>query len=193
MANLISALAARPKALAAGMVFSATFLVGVVVNEGWVDHAIIPVKKDPPTGPYGITRYPDGSPVKLGDKFEPVTAMAIIYNHAKKDEAALRASLQNVEISQDEFDVAGDYIIQFGLQAWKASSMLRWYRAGEPQKACAAYLRYKYAGSFDCSTPGNKICAGVWTRQQDRAAVCRGEMTYDELIRKHGAFKVRAK
>ena len=25
---------------------------------------------------------------------------------------------------------------------------------------------------FDCSTPGNKVCRGVWTRQQARYAAC---------------------
>jgi hypothetical protein len=25
---------------------------------------------------------------------------------------------------------------------------------------------------FDCSTPGNKVCRGVWTRQQARHAAC---------------------
>ncbi len=28
------------------------------------------------------------------------------------------------------------------------------------------------AQRFDCSAPGNKVCRGVWTRQQARHAAC---------------------
>ena len=37
----------------------------------------------------------------------------------------------------------------------------QWDAAGRPK-------RWRY----DCSTPGNKVCRGVWTRQQARHAAC---------------------
>ena len=44
--------------------------------------------------------------------------------------------------------------------------------AGNYVAACNALLKYKYAAGFDCSTPGNRICSGVWTRQLKRHAKC---------------------
>ena len=41
---------------------------------------------------------------------------------------------------------------------WEA---FQWDAAGRPK-------RWRY----DCSTPGNRICRGVWTRQQARHAAC---------------------
>jgi GH24 family phage-related lysozyme (muramidase) len=51
--------------------------------------------------------------------------------------------------------------------------MIKHINAGEYAKACDAYLLYKYSGGHDCSIPGNKICAGVWTRQLERQAQCK--------------------
>jgi hypothetical protein len=48
------------------------------------------------------------------------------------------------------------------------------YVAGNYALACQAYLRYKFAAGYDCSTPGNKRCMGVWTRQLQRHAACTG-------------------
>ena len=36
----------------------------------------------------------------------------------------------------------------------------------------AALLAYRFSGGYDCSTPGNKRCAGVWTRQLERYETC---------------------
>lgn len=50
--------------------------------------------------------------------------------------------------------------------------MRRLLLAGDYAGACRALLRYKYAAGYDCSTPGNKRCYGVWTRQLARHAKC---------------------
>ena len=44
--------------------------------------------------------------------------------------------------------------------------------AGEYRQACDALLLYKFSGGYDCSTPGNKRCWGVWDRQLKRHKKC---------------------
>jgi hypothetical protein len=46
--------------------------------------------------------------------------------------------------------------------------------AGDYAGACKALLFYKFSAGYDCSTPGNKRCYGVWTRQIDRHSKCMG-------------------
>ena len=65
-----------------------------------------------------------------------------------------------------------DWRYQYGGAAWRSSSMLRELRAGNYAGACQALLKYRFSAGYDCSTPGNKVCAGVWTRQLKRHAAC---------------------
>ncbi len=44
--------------------------------------------------------------------------------------------------------------------------------AGSTAGACEAYLQYRFVAGYDCSTPGNRRCMGVWTRQQERYSAC---------------------
>ena len=60
--------------------------------------------------------------------------------------------------------------IRLGL--WEMESDDGKAMAGNYVQACNALLKYRYAAGFDCSTPGNKRCWGVWTRQLERHAKC---------------------
>ncbi|PIO52146.1 lysozyme, partial [Leucobacter sp. OAMLP11] len=108
--------------------------------------------------------------------------------------ACVRASLGDTLVHPVEFAQAVDFAGQYGCGAWRGSSMLARTRAGDYAGACQAYLAYRFMTSaqslqgysayqwdavgratrwrFDCSAPGNKVCRGVWTRQQARHAAC---------------------
>ena len=60
----------------AGVVVSASALVGIAERENYTDQAVIPVPGDVPTFGYGTTRT-NGQPVKLGDRTTPPKAMRI--------------------------------------------------------------------------------------------------------------------
>ena len=86
-----------------------------------------------------------------------------------------------VGLHQEEYDLYLDFSYQYGVGAWNASSMLKSLRAGNYVQACHGLLEYRKIrrrnaqGSlylYDCSTPGNKICRGVWTRQVERHNKC---------------------
>lgn len=142
-------------------------------SEGFTDAAVIPTKGDVPTIGHGSTRYEDGKPVKMGDTITRPRAELLARNLMTQDERQFAASLPGVKLHQVEFDLYMDFTGQYGIGNWRSSSMRRDLIAGEYAQACADLLKYRYAAGFDCSTPGNKRCWGVWSRQIERNAKCK--------------------
>lgn len=141
-------------------------------NEGFTPVAVIPTKGDVPTIGHGSTRYEDGSPVRMGDTITKARAEVLARNLNSQAEKQLAASMPGVKLYQAEFDIYMDFTGQYGIGNWGASSMRRDLMAGNYAQACNDLLKYRYAAGFDCSTPGNKRCAGVWSRQLERHAKC---------------------
>ncbi|MEC4168357.1 glycoside hydrolase family protein [Pseudomonas sp. MS-1(2024)] len=142
-------------------------------SEGFTERAVIPIKGDVPTIGHGSTRYEDGKPVKMGDTITRPRAELLARNLMTQDERQFAASLPGVKLHQVEFDLYMDFTGQYGIGNWRSSSMRRDLIAGEYAQACADLLKYRYAAGFDCSTPGNKRCWGVWSRQIERNAKCK--------------------
>lgn len=151
---------------------SAAALIGLAKHEGFTPKAVIPTKGDVPTVGFGSTRHEDGSRVKMGDAVTPVQALQKLQAHVSKEEAIFKASLPDVKLTQAEYDLYMDWVYQYGTGAWQKSSMRKLLLQGQNRKACDALLRYRFVVGYDCSTPGNKRCAGVWTRQQGRHRKC---------------------
>lgn len=141
-------------------------------SEGYTPVAVIPTKGDVPTIGHGSTRYEDGSPVRMGDTITPARAEVLARNLNSQAERQFAASLPGVKLHQAEFDVYMDFVGQYGIGTWRAGSPRRDLLAGNYAQACHDLLKYRFAAGFDCSTPGNKRCAGVWTRQLERHAKC---------------------
>jgi GH24 family phage-related lysozyme (muramidase) len=157
----------------AALSLSAAALVGLLAHEGYSDRAIIPVAGDRPTVGFGSTLRDDGSPVRMGDKITPPKAVARSYAHIARDEAGIKACV-TAPLTQGEYDTMVDFAYQYGVKTLCASSMVRLANEGRYAESCNAYLRYKFAAGYDCSTPGNKRCYGVWTRQLERQKKCLG-------------------
>lgn len=162
----------KSRTIVAALTLSASAFVTLLVSEGYADKAIIPTQNDRPTNGFGSTFNADGSPVKLGDTTTPVRALITAQAHISKEEQKFRDSLPGVKLYQGEYDLYMDWVYQFGTGAWGKSSMRRNLLAGDYVAACNALLLYRFSGGFDCSTPGNRRCAGVWTRQQERNRKC---------------------
>ena len=156
----------------AALSLSAAAFIGLAQHEGYTDRAVIPTQGDVPTVGFGSTVHEDGSRVKMGDRTTPVNALIKAHAHISKEEQRFRASLPGASLTQAEYDLYMDFVYQYGSGAWSTSSMRRHILAGQHRQACDALLRYRFAGGFDCSTPGNKRCMGVWTRQQARHKAC---------------------
>lgn len=143
-------------------------------SEGYTPVAVIPTKGDVPTIGHGSTRYEDGSPVRMGDTITPARAEVLARNLNSHAEKQFAASLPGVKLHQVEFDLYMDFVGQYGIGTWRNGSPRKSLLAGNYVQACNDLLKYRYAAGFDCSTPGNKRCAGVWTRQLERHAKCMG-------------------
>lgn len=156
----------------AALTLSATGFLGIVASENYVERAMVPTKNDRPTIGFGSTFHEDGRPVRMGEVTTPVRALVKAQAHISKEEAIFRKSLEGASLHQEEFDIYMDWTYQYGTGAWRKSSMRKAILAGNHGAACDALLEYKFSGGFDCSVPGNRICAGVWTRQLKRHAKC---------------------
>lgn len=165
---------ARARILAAAMTVSAAGFASWQASEGFTSKAVIPTKGDVPTIGHGSTRYEDGSRVKMGDTITRERAAVLARNLMRKDEQQFAATIPGVKLHQEEFDVYLDFVGQYGIGNWRKSSMRRELQAGNYVAACKALLRYRFAAGYDCSTPGNKRCWGVWTRQLERYGKCMG-------------------
>lgn len=161
----------RPRLAIGALVFSLAGFVGLVAHESYTDRVIIPTKNDRPTVGFGSTFREDGSPVQMGDTITPPKAIARTAAHIAKDEAGLKRCVTGV-LNQIEYDLLVDHAYQYGVAATCNSGMVRAVNAGNHAAACNAYTRYRYSGGFDCSVPGNKVCAGVWKRSLERKAKC---------------------
>ena len=93
-------------------------------------------------------------------------------NLLNRDEKIFRASLPGVKLHPEEYDLYMNFVGQYGTGNWRASSMRRDLTAGRYAVACDDLLKYRFAAGFDCSTPGNRRCMGVWTRQLERHRKC---------------------
>lgn len=161
----------KGRIIVASLSLSAAGLVGLALDESYTSAAVIPTRGDVPTLGFGSTTHADGRPVRMGDTTTPAKALARTLQYVQVDEADMRKTLEGVALHQAEYDVYIDWRYQYGATAWRNSSMLR---AGNYPGACQALLRYRFSAGHDCSTPGNRICAGVWTRQLKRHAACMG-------------------
>lgn len=151
---------------------SATAFIGLVTHEGYVEKAMIPTKDDRPTVGFGSTFNADGTPVKTGQVTTPVRALVTAQTHIAKEEALFRKSLAGANLSQVEFDVYMDFVYQYGSTNWSTSGMRRNILTNNHKAACDSLLMWKKAAGYDCSTPGNKRCWGVWERQLQRHQKC---------------------
>lgn len=176
------------------LTLSAAAFVGLATSENYEPQAMVPTKGDRPTLGFGSTFHADGRPVKMGETTTPVRALVLAQAHISKEEQIFRDSLAGASLQQAEFDVYMDWIYQYGTGAWRTSGMRDRILEADYRGACRALLEYRFMTStqvlpgwepfkrdaagratrwrFDCSTPGNRQCMGVWTRQKARHDAC---------------------
>ena len=144
------------------------------LKEGYTPKPIIPVKGDVPTIGNGTTVYCNGKKVTLKDPgISKVEALKQLKCHIEKNAPAFNQSLQNIKVSQIEYDLYNDFVYQYGISNWRSSSMLKNLKTGQYVQACKSLLKYKYAAGRDCSIRSNG-CYGVYTRQLERYNKCMG-------------------
>lgn len=164
----------KARIAAALLTLSAAGFTTWKASEGFTAGPVIPTQGDVPTIGHGSTRYEDGTPVKMTDA--PITrARAEVLARAlnRQEEIRFAESIPGVKLHQEEFDLYMDFVGQYGMGNWRKPGSPRTdLLAGNYLQACYSLLKFRYAAGYDCSTPGNKRCAGVWTRQLKRHNDC---------------------
>lgn len=165
----------RARIAAAALSLSAVAFGGMVVREHYTEMAVVPVKGDVPTVGFGMTFRPDGTPVRLGDRTNPVEAVQRSLAHIQKDEAGIKRCV-NAPLHQAEYDLMVDFAYQYGVPTLCSSSIARGANAGNYAGSCRAYLLYRKVDGYDCSQlvdgRPNKRCWGVWERSRGRHQKC---------------------
>lgn len=125
----------------AGLVLSASALVGLALHEGYTDTAVIPVRGDVPTIGFGTTEG-----VKLGDRTTPPQALVRALQDAQKYEGALKRCV-TVPLHQHEYDAYISLAYNIGPTAFCNSTLVRKLNAKDYVGACKEILRWdKFKG-----------------------------------------------
>ena len=169
----------------AALSLSAAGLVGIATQESYTDKAIVPVAGDRPTFGFGSTMKPDGTPVQLGDKTDPVSALKIKREHIAKDELNLKRCV-TAPLSQKEYDRLVDFAYQYGSAATCKSTLVKLINEGRYAEACEEFARWRKVRNSDgtqrdCSIRSNG-CYGVYTRAVERTAQCRVDLNLVEDV-----------
>lgn len=148
------------------LALSAAGLVTLVGYEGYTERAVRPTPLDVPTLGFGTTEG-----VKLGDTTTPPAALQRALDDVRKYEGAMRQCV-TVPLDQREYDAYVEFSYNVGASAFCKSTLVRKLNAGDYAGACDEVLRWKYHKGVDCSTPGNRICSGLWQRRLATHAAC---------------------
>lgn len=151
---------------------SAAGFIGLVMDEGFTDRAVIPIPGDRPTVGFGSTFNPDGTPVRMGDTATPQKALRMSLAHIAKDEFKLKRCVTGA-LTQVEYDTLQKFAYWRGSGGACRSDVVKQINAGNYLASCEAYLNLdsRRAAGRDCKDPASR-CRGVWLRAQERHAAC---------------------
>lgn len=148
------------RTLIGALCLSAAGLVGIALDEGYTDRAVIPVPGDVPTLGFGTT-----AGVKLGDKITPPAALARALQDAGKYEGAIKRCV-TVPLHQHEYDAYVSLAYNIGQTAFCSSTLVRRLNREEYAAACAEISRWdKFQG---------KPLPGLTARRARERALCEG-------------------
>lgn len=150
----------------AALALSAAGLVGIVTSEGYVEVATPPVAGDVPTVGFGTTTHPDGSPVRAGEKTNPVKALGDALRDANVVEAQIKECVR-VPLAQREYDVYVSLAYNVGFGAFCRSTIVKLLNEGRYEEACAQLKRWVYFQG--------KVLPGLVARREREYRQCMGE------------------
>ena len=159
-----------PRRSLAVLSLSAAALVGIVLHEGYSDHAIIPVPGDVPTIGFGTT-----TGVKLGDTITPPQALARALVDVQQFEGAIKTCV-TVPLTQNEYDAYVSFAYNVGRRAFCQSTLVKKLNLGDFKGACDELLRWRFFQGKDCALPENRrLCGGLVKRREAEYRQCLGE------------------
>lgn len=154
----------------AALTLSAAGFGGIATHESYRGDAYVPVVGDRWTIGFGSTFWFDGTPVKMGDKIDVITAIKLKLAHIGVDESALRKCV-TANVSQKEYDLLIGHAYQYGHRATCGSTLVALTNQQQYAQACLQYSRWTFFNGKNCRDRKND-CIGVATRADERKAQC---------------------
>lgn len=150
----------RTRCAIAGIVLSASALVGIALHEGYSDTPIIPVPGDVPT--VGFGRTANVQPGKTTVQRELIALLADM-----EGRKAAIARCVSVPLHQHELSAYMSLTYNIGTGAFCGSTLVKKLNAGQYAEACAEILRW--------SRFNGKPLRGLTIRRQAEYKQCMGE------------------
>lgn len=157
----------KARVVVASLSLSAAAFVSILTREGYTETPIIPVPGDVLTAGFGTTEG-----VTKDTRLPPVQAVQRALQDASKYEGALKRCVK-VPLHQEEYDLYTDLSYNIGPAAFCGSTIVKKLNEQKYAEACEHILDWKMFKGFDCSTPGNKVCSGLWKDRQRIHAQCK--------------------
>jgi len=158
------------RVVVAALSLSAAGFVGILMREDYREQAY----PDPthgwqvPTVGFGTTEG-----VRRGDSLRVVPAIQRALVDASTFEGALKRCV-TAPLHQAEYDLYVDLSYNIGASGFCGSTVVRKLNALDYVGACNAILLWNKSNGQDCSAPGNRTCAGLWTDRLKTHAKCLG-------------------
>lgn len=149
-----------PRTAIAGLVLSASTLVGIALHEQYRADAYLPTKDDVPTVGFGTT-----AGVKLGDKITVERALVRLLADAGKFEQAVKRCAP-VPMYQHEFASFVSLSYNIGEGAFCGSTLVKKLNAGDYEGACREILRW--------NRQAGRELRGLTIRRQAEYKQCMG-------------------
>lgn len=148
------------------LVLSVAAIAGIAGFEGYRGDAYVPVPGDKVTVGHGTTQYPNGSPIRLGDKVTPQRAMELLQHDVSRfGRAVLRCA--PVPMYQHEYDAFVSLAYNIGAGAFCQSTIAKRLNAFDYAGACKGILAWdKFKG---------KPLRGLTNRRQAEYKMCMGQ------------------
>ena len=121
-----------------GLGISGVALIGLLVAEGYRDHAYIPVAGDVPTIGFGTTEN-----VKMGDKVTVTQALNRAMIDVQEFEGAIKSCVK-VPLHQYEYDAYTSLAYNIGSGAFCRSTLVRLLNQEKYDEACKQILRWDF-------------------------------------------------
>lgn len=126
----------KARTVIAALALSAAGFVSIVLNEGYTDHAVIPIPGDVPTIGFGTTTN-----VHMGDRVTPPRALVRALSDVSQFEGALKHCVE-VPLHQHEYDAYVDLAYNIGPSAFCNSTLVKKLNVGDYAGACAEISRW---------------------------------------------------
>lgn len=122
---------------------------------------------DIPTIGYGTIRYPDGNPVKLGDRITEDQAEVFLAHEAQGMAKDIAAVVAGIALNQNQFDALVSFTYNVGVGAFRSSTLLARLEQSDFAGAAAEFGRWNKA-----TVGGVKVVLpGLTKRRQDERAL----------------------